>query len=230
MGIVSALFVIFLSVSGLALHHSAKLSLDDSFIDSSVLLDWYDIEVPDISDSYRVDNHTVSSIADTFYFDERRLPGNYSALKGLVKTEFGFVLATSNQLLLLTDAGDLIETLSSVHGVPTNIQQLGADSDGLVYIRDSGAVRLADLDAPEFSALAEPPALNWSVPESVDASHTDAIHTAYAASLLSWERLILDIHSGRVFGNIGVVLVDIMALLFIFMAVTGVWIWSRRRA
>jgi len=230
MGIVSALFVILLSVSGLALHHSAKLSLDDSFIASSVLLDWYDIEVPDVSDSYRVDNHIVSSIADTFYFDQRRLPGNYSALKGLIKTAFGFVLATSNQLLLLTDTGDVIETLSSVHGVPANIQQLGADSDGLVYIRDPGSVRLADLDTLEFSVLAEPPALIWSVPEAVDASHADAIQTAYAASLLSWERLILDIHSGRVLGNIGVLLVDIMALLFIFMAVTGVWIWSRRRA
>ena len=48
-------------------------------------------------------------------------------------------------------------------------------------------------------------------------------------SLISWERLLLDIHSGRVLGSLGVVLVDLMALLFMLMAASGVWIWSRRR-
>jgi len=40
---------------------------------------------------------------------------------------------------------------------------------------------------------------------------------------------LLDIHSGRVLGSLGVVLVDLMALLFMLMAASGAWIWSRRR-
>jgi uncharacterized iron-regulated membrane protein len=56
-----------------------------------------------------------------------------------------------------------------------------------------------------------------------------AIQENYAGSLLNTERLI-DIHSGRIFGSVGALVVGIMAILFMPMAMTGVWMWVKRRS
>lgn len=42
------------------------------------------------------------------------------------------------------------------------------------------------------------------------------------------ERVILDLHSGRLLGNYGVYFSDIVALLMVFLAGSGLWLWSMR--
>jgi uncharacterized iron-regulated membrane protein len=37
--------------------------------------------------------------------------------------------------------------------------------------------------------------------------------------------VLLDLHSGRIVGGWGIYLVDIIALLFIIIAITGIWMW-----
>ncbi len=230
MGIVSALFLIILSFSGLILHHGPALNLDNQFISSSRLLSWYEIEVPPVKIQYRAGQHGVQLIAESIYFDSDRLPGNFPDLKGLAATEFGFVAATSYQLLLLTDAGELIEVLGRVHLVPTGISRIGSNSSGRLVLQTAMDIIEADLDTLRWTQSTSPVSqLSWSESTAVGPELSAQIRADYAASLISWERLLLDIHSGRVLGSLGVVLVDLMALLFMLMAASGAWIWSRRR-
>jgi hypothetical protein len=42
---------------------------------------------------------------------------------------------------------------------------------------------------------------------------------------ISWQRLLLDLHSGRWFGAYGVWLVDLAAVILLFLALSGCWIW-----
>ncbi|MCH2357236.1 MAG: PepSY domain-containing protein [Pseudomonadales bacterium] len=229
-GIVSALFVILLSFSGLILHHSPALNLDNQFISSSRLLSWYEIEVPTIKIQYRAGQHGVRLIAEAIYFDSDRLPGSFSDLKGFVATEFGYVAATSNQLLLLTDTGEVIEVLGRVNLLPTGISRIGRDAAGRLVLQTAMGIIDADLDGLRWTPSTSPASeLSWSDSTAPQAQLSARIRADYAASLVSWERLLLDIHSGRILGSLGVVLVDLMALLFMLMAASGVWIWSRRR-
>jgi len=231
MGVISALFVILLSISGFIIHHSLALDLDNRFIDSNVLLSWYGIEVPDISISFSSGGRTASLIADVIYFDTIRLVGSYNSLLGLMETDFGFVIATSDQLLLVTDDSQLIEVLGSAHEVPAVIDGIGFAETSSVYLKSRGVVIEADVEALSWpiSSLTESQ-IQWSTASSLDTSTAELIKSAYSGSLLSWDRLILDVHSGRVLGSFGVLLVDIMAVLFALMAISGVWIWSRRRS
>lgn len=233
MGIVSALFVILLSVSGLLIHHSSNLSLDQRFTDSPVLLAWYGIEMPDISVAYNSAEHSVVLIADAIYFDTQRLQGNFSSLMGLLSVDFGFVVALNNQLMLLTATGELIEVLGSVNDVPQGIQAIGS-SNGDVVLRlgaENGIVR-ADLDTLSWTftsaeLMSEP--IQWSEASKIPEQQAQQNQSHYVNTLLHWERVILDIHSGRFLGSLGELLVDIMACLFVLMALSGVWIWSRQR-
>jgi hypothetical protein len=230
MGVVSALFIILLSFSGLILHHSSLFDLNDQFIDSSGLLSWYDIEVPDISIAYRAGQHGVQLIAESIYFDSVRLPGSYPDLKGLVATDFGFVAASASQLLLLTDRGEVIEVLGRVNRLPMGIRRIGSSGSGQLVLETNAGLFDADLERLRWSqSVSAESQLDWSESSATDEELTSQVRSDYAASLISWERLLLDIHSGRALGSLGVVLVDLMALLFMLMAVSGVWIWTRRR-
>jgi hypothetical protein len=230
MGVVSALFVIVLSLSGLVLHYSPNLNLDTQFVGSQTLLHWYEIEAPEVSVNFSVANNNATLLADALYFNGSRVAGSYSQLLGIVTTEFGFAVATSNQLLLLTDAGEIVEILTSLVGVPSGIQQIGLDANGVIYLQRGEDVLQVDLDNLSFSPSSEPTTLVWSESSIMDDETAKNVQLNYTASLVSWERILLDIHSGRFFGALGVVLVDIMAILFLLMAITGLWIWSRKRS
>ena len=52
----------------------------------------------------------------------------------------------------------------------------------------------------------------------------------YRGRGLSMEKLILDVHSGRILGRFGVILVDLAAVLFLLLSITGTWIWIRRKS
>lgn len=227
MGLISALFVLVLAITGLVLHYSNVMGLDRSYVSSPALLTWYGIEAPETGAAFEAGSSIVVQIGQSLYLDGRLLSGAYSPLVGMVAAPFGFVIATRGELLLLTNRGEIIEEFGAQHGLPLPLSKL-AVSDGLFWLQSDGFVYQADFDRLEFVPVESAPR-SWSettqVPERLAADLTQQ----YTASLLSWERLILDLHSGQLFGAFGRILVDIMALLFILMAVTGVWIWSKRR-
>lgn len=230
-GVLSALFVILLSLTGLVLQHSARLALDQKFISSDTLLNWYGIEVPEAVAYFAIDSHSVTHIADRIYFDTNSLPGNFATPVGIVAIEFGYAVATTEGIVLLTGSGQVIEILTALHEVPAGILQIGIGPDARVYLRTPNGITRADFDEPFFLFQDLPPSgIVWSLPGEPGTAMLDSIRRDYAESLLSWERLLLDLHSGRLLGTWGVVLVDVMALLFIFMAITGLWIWTRRRS
>ena len=47
--------------------------------------------------------------------------------------------------------------------------------------------------------------------------------------MLNTERVVRDIHNGRILGPWGALLMDGMALAFMGMALTGAWMWWKRR-
>ena len=50
---------------------------------------------------------------------------------------------------------------------------------------------------------------------------------AYRAQFLTFERIILDAHSGRLFGTFGVIFMDLVAVLLILLSISGVYMWVR---
>ena len=52
-GLVAALFVIVLAVTGLALNHTEELQLDARHVRTAWLLDWYGISLPDEVPAWR---------------------------------------------------------------------------------------------------------------------------------------------------------------------------------
>jgi uncharacterized iron-regulated membrane protein len=149
----------------------------------------------------------------------------------LARSENSIVAASPERLFLISSTAELIEILGAVHGVPGQIEALATDAQNSLLIRTAEGVYRADLENLDFDSLDQNNTqLDWSAPAQLNPDLVARIRNNYGDLLISWERLILDIHSGRIIGQWGVILVDVMAILFLTMAVTGVWIWSRRRS
>ncbi len=231
MGITSALFVILLTVTGLLLQHSPILKLDTSYIQSPALVDWYGIEAPNVDSAFAAGTQHVLQINNQLFFDTQPLTGSFSDLRGVVRTDYGYLVATTNQLLLLTESGQIIEILSATHNVPRAIARIGVSTDGGIHVQSGAQMRRFDIDELLWPVSEIGPAgAQWSRPTTAPAELIEQLRAEFTTSVLSWERVLTDLHSGRLFGALGVIVVDVMAVLFLLMALSGLWIWTRRRS
>ena len=82
-------------------------------------------------------NRRASLIEQAIYFDRERLPGSENNLAGIAASDFSFLIATNNILLLLTEQGELIEPLTSVNGIPGGITTIGAGVGGFIILNSA---------------------------------------------------------------------------------------------
>lgn len=227
-GITAAIFVIMLVVSGLMLNHTDKLNLQNKFVKNNMLLNWYHIQPKGEAIGFVVNEHWFTQIDSRLYFDSKEITTHIDNLFGVISTSDGFVIALDENLLILTKTGEIIEGLSGADGVPSGIQSIGLSEGGDIVIRAAHGDYLANLETTEWHEQ-EGLIVNWSVPIEIPKDLNDQLLTLFRGTGLPLERIILDIHSGRILGNAGVLLVDFMAILFLLLAMSGVWVWYKRR-
>ena len=227
-GITAAFFVMLLVFTGLLLNHTDKLNLQNMFVKSNMLLDWYHIQPKGEVSGFMVNQHWVTQINSRLYFDRREIADHIDNLIGVVVLSDEFVVALDGSLLILTLSGELVEGLSGAEGVPAGIKSIGLSEEGELVIRAAHGDYLADLDTTEWQEE-EGLAVNWSEPQEIPKDLYDQLLILYRGKGLPMERVILDIHSGRILGYAGVLLVDFMAILFLLLAMSGVWMWVKYR-
>ena len=67
----------------------------------------------------------------------------------------------------------------------------------------------------------------WATHVNATKEELNFAQKQYRSRFLNWERVILDAHSGRLFGNIGVIFMDIVAIMLILLSISGIYIWLR---
>lgn len=230
-GLTAALFAVLLSGTGVLLNHTEDLQLDSRFVTSDLVLDWYGVSAPKESLSYAIGDHWVSQFGAQIYWDARELAADQAKLLGAVQMADNIVIAVEGHLLVLDATGDLLETLGGAEGVPAGMQALGM-KDGKLVVRASHGDYLTDQDLLQWEESEQnevriPVDAAWARPTFPPEHLKVQLIDAYRGKGLPLERVLLDLHSGRVLGTAGVLVVDLMAILIAILAVTGVWMWVR---
>lgn len=232
-GVTAAVFAIVLAVTGLLLNHTEGLALDSRYVSSELVLDWYGIAPPGKPVSYSVGGHWVSQLGGHIYFDEQTLAIDESGrLLGAVKLGENVIIVVEGQLLLLSAAGKVLEILGGAQGVPAGIRQIGARDDRLV-VRASHGDYFADKDLLYWDESEEvgnrhiPMVVDWAKASAPPEGLYAKLVEAYRGKGLTLERVLLDLHSGRIAGRVGVITVDFIAILMILLAISGIWMWVR---
>ena len=230
MGVGAALFVLIIAVSGVLLNHTEAFQFDSRHVKSAWVLDWYGIKAPAQLHSFSTNGHHITLMGEHLYFNRKEIPGEYYRLVGALYLQDLYVVAVSDSILLLTPHGEVVEQLHDEDGVPAAITAIGSDDSGRLVTEGSHDHYRADRDFlkwERFDAGSE--GIRWAQSGQPDSQLTALLQAHYREEVLPMERVILDLHSGRFFGRAGPWVFDIAALLLILLALSGTWIWLRRR-
>ena len=230
MGVSAAAFVLIVAVTGLLLNHTEHFQLDSTHIQSDWLLDWYGIRAPDSLQTFLAGDRHLTLMGEHLYLNRKEIEGNYRRLVGAVLFSDMFIVATSHSILLLTPRGEIIEQLQDKDGVPAGIKQIGIDANGAVIVQTGHGDYQPDADFIHWKRHTEDSIrIHWSTPGLLEPRLKNALQRHYRGEVLPVERVVLDLHSGRVFGRLGPWLFDVAAVLLILLALSGSWIWLKRR-
>jgi len=228
LGVGSLVFVLLLSVTGIALNHTGELGLGQRYMSSSWLLGWYGIEAPAAEASFAVADHRVTLMGKRLYFDAQEIADDVSRLSGAVRTRQFVAVATERDVFLLTPSGALVEQINTVANLPAGIDELGLAGEALVFRSGEGLFQ-TDEDFVVFSSCGDFSSgeLQWSRPSTVSPAELEALQALYRGRGVTVERLLTDLHSGRFFSNMGPMVMDLVGVVFILLSIFGVMVWVR---
>lgn len=191
-------FVLFLSITGIGLNHSGDLGLDRRYVAWSWLLEAYGMDEPE----------------------------PYAG-----RTSLGdlLVVGDGQRAHILLTTGELVESIDLGSALPGAIERVGRVDD--VAVLESGSTLFkSDTDITVFEPWAAGDAsdVEWSPEVQPDAPGLEAIDTAWRGKGLTIERVLLDLHSGRILSLGGRVLLDLIAIGLVLLSISGL-VLARRR-
>lgn len=229
-GLSAALFVLILAVTGLLLNHTERFAFDSRHVRTGWLLDWYGIEAPESYTSYALEGDHITLFGRHLYHNLQELEGEHERLIGALRIGELIVVAVDSEILLLMGDGELVERLTGAEGVPSGMRRLGLDTADALVVEGGHAFYQPDADFIRWQHWeGDPAAVDWVEPDSLPAALHAELVQHYRGEVLPLERVLLDLHSGRIFGRHGYLVMDIAAVLLIALAVSGSLIWLRRR-
>jgi hypothetical protein len=228
-GAFAAVFVLFMVLSGLALNHSNGLGLDHRKVSQSFLLGWYGLGKPSSIRSYSVGDDWLSFAGSQMYLNDYSVATLHEGI-GVVSTNNLYIAASSDEILLLDHDGNLVERIAWAPISTESIKAIGLDTNGAVSVKTVGQVWLADANLLNWQRMDNPVAIqDWSSPQTAPDELQESITHLYRGDGLSLERVLLDLHSGRIFGSVGVLVYDLLALALGFLSLSGLVLWFRSR-
>jgi len=226
-GIVAALLVVVLSLTGWMLNHTESLGLADRHVSAAWLLDWYGVGPETEPVSFRAGEHWITWVDGHLYLNAKgRVAEDVARPIGAAATGDLVIAAAPEELLLFMPDGALVERMSET-SLPGAVVAVGRDAEGRLAVRTPAGVHLADRGLLEWEAGGV--SVEWSEPAETPEAVMAAVLEAYRGQGLPWERVILDLHSGRILGAWGPYLMDAAALALLVLAGTGLYNWLRVR-
>ena len=199
-----SLWLVVLAASGFFINHAHEFSLDRKPIPSSMQQAIYGIDSGGGAFCGKVNDPAVEC-RELFAY----IPG----------TNGGILLDPDNLYVVGLD-GALIEKLGSGQFGLQGFEG-GLGRDDAVYLRDANRIVRTDSDILDWQTLGEE--------ESAAISGSDWQVSESPASSISWERLLLDVHAARFLGPLAKWFNDLMVVLILFIAISGIRLFSLKR-
>jgi hypothetical protein len=230
-GLIALSLVVILAITGIMLNHTESFKLDETYVNNSWLLDWYGIEPEDEPISYRVKNNQSSFIISLWqnqlFFDNDAIINLEQNIHGAIGAEQFIVIALDNEIILLSYEGELIERLSTNISF-SNIQRLGMKYKRPVIETSEPLYYMADEHILDWDVIINED-IKWTEQYKLNENEHQQLLLAYRGNGLKLERVVLDLHSGRIFGIYGIYLMDAAAIALLWLSLSGLWVWSSRR-
>ena len=199
------LWLLVLAGSGLLINHAHGWGLDRSSLAFSLQRLFYGIER---------DGEGLCT--------EAAIPGpDCAGVFARLSLASGELLLGGDALFLIDEHGVLLERLAAANFGLSGFEAGLLDGQD-VYLRDTRQVVRTD---PEL--------LDW---QALDSAAAEALAggewqvRVEGGVSISWERFLLDLHAARFLGPLASVFTDLMAILALLLALSGIWFWWLKRS
>ncbi len=224
LGLLVIVPILLLAVTGVLINLSGPLGWDQAPVRSALLARLYGVPMQPPQSGFPVNDHWFTHYGGTLMLDGAPAASCDGPLGGAVRDQNQYAVLCGEALLLLDARGELLETLP---GVPAGASAL-AVRDGALLVRGADGPQRLDQRSGFCRAAAQAPA-DWARPAPLPEHLREAHRAHLTVPGIHWERVLLDLHSGRLFGRVGVWLVNGFGLLVCLLAISGVRGWFRRR-
>lgn len=227
LGLVAAILVMVLSVTGIMLNHTETLKLDESPLRNQLLLSLYGVEAPEIT-SYAMGARYLSHLGgDYLYLNADELAYCRGRFAGVVSISGLWIVGCGDELILLTEDGEIVERIGSVYQFPTSLSRIGRCGESLCF--EAGAQRyIGDVDQLSWRPV-DKGLSDWSQSVVAPESIRRELIERFQGEGINWERVVLDLHSGRILSGFGVALMDLTALGLVLLSLSGFTLWYQGR-
>lgn len=227
-GLFAAIFIILISITGIALNHTDTLNLSATYLKTPMLLDHYNIQTPRNIQHFKTNQHAVIQADDMIFIDQQLVYSTNNKLIGSVPFGDFLIVSLSNKLLLFDQQHQLVETLGEADHVPTNIRRIGLNSDQQVFLAANRQTYHLNSMFNTQAFSGPQTGIIWSQETALTEQLKVRAQQVYRSNIISLEGFLLDIHSGRFFGHLGIIFFDIISILLMILSITGVLIWLKQ--
>ncbi len=231
-GVVIAVLVIWLAISGVMLNHSAGLRLNDRHIGADLAEAIYGLQPESVESGFLVAEQWLATAENQLFVGSQPVASGYQNLLAAVALPPMFIVAVdSKSVTLLLSSGELVERL---YGADLPVQQIATASSSdeflLLWSESGRCFRSTNSELVAWQPCSEAQRQTAPVTQAtLPAEQRQAIEKQLGGAKISWQQLLLDLHSGKAVGWLGRLLADSSAILLILLAVTGLVMASRRR-
>lgn len=216
LGLAAAVLIVMVSITGVLLNHTGSFQLAKHYPQSAFWLWPY---AQDANHGIVLDDVVLQQTVDAVLLNDEPILPCEPPLISAVSTEQDTLWLLCRRNILLLQHHQLIEAIEhSLLGA--NINHL-AKTDHEVVIRDGDQWFVLDTLSMQtgnpVSAPLELPKIDV-LPAALQRNHS-----------ISWQKIMQDLHSGRFFGDVGVFVIDVAAIILLMLALSGFWIWYSRR-
>lgn len=235
-GLTAAVFVLWLGASGTILSRSDQLGFDAMRLNWNWLTAWYGLNAEPPRMGFEAAGHWMAATKENTLLDAREVEPRIAPPIGLVTlhgpTGTRLVIGTADSLVITSPDGARVDELRAPILPVSSLRRIGRTTDGGIAVQDFDAYESRDGGISWTPVL--PQSVSWSQPKPLPSEQRKAIEQFARPSVLV-EQVLIDLHSGRLFGPIGAWIITLVGLLALLLSISGVWSWwrikqSRKRA
>jgi len=229
-GLTAALFVLWLGASGTVLSRSDQLGFDAMRLKWDWLTAWYGLDAEPPRMGFEADGHWLAATKESTLLDAREVEPRIAPPIGVVALDGvgvkQLVIGTADSLVITGPDGARVDELRAPILPVSALRRIGQSADGGIAVQDFDAYESRDGGISWTPVL--PQSVRWSQPTPLPGDQRKAIERFAKPSVLV-EQVLIDLHSGRLFGPVGAWIITVVGMLALLLSVSGVWSWWRVR-
>lgn len=217
--------ILMLSITGILINYSQDLGWGSSPIYSRIIGHLYGVNPPKVQSGFKAGTKWIYQSGDQILVDQLPLTHCTKQLQsGGIYQEYITILC-NNQIFLFDENGEIIEV---IRDVPAKPNRLSAAPGGLIVEANNEQYFWSEMEGTWAKATPEANP-SWYSEQSIPSKTSAKLTNALPLPGISKERFVLDLHSGRLFGGIGTLVINLTGVITCVLAFSGFLSWMKRK-